>query len=110
MTSSSQEVSRRMKGSAALARLLRWSCGECYMRGLRYRVDAPVISDKRRRVDIAFISAQVAVFVDGCFWHGCPQHATWPASNADSGARRSKPTSAEIEIPTHNSGKLAGKS
>ena len=39
-----------------------------HARGLRYRVDASVLSDKRRRVDIAFISARVAVFVDGCFW------------------------------------------
>ncbi|MBP7571520.1 MAG: very short patch repair endonuclease, partial [Acidobacteria bacterium] len=31
----------------------------------------------------AFVSARVAVFVDGCFWHGCPQHVTWPKANAD---------------------------
>ena len=31
---------------------------------------------------MAFISAKVAVFVDGCFWHGCPTHATWPRANA----------------------------
>ncbi len=31
---------------------------------------------------MAFISAKVAVFVDGCFWHGCPRHATWPKANA----------------------------
>lgn len=30
-----------------------------------------------------FARAQVAVFVDGCFWHGCPLHATWPKSNAE---------------------------
>lgn len=33
---------------------------------------------------MAFTAAQVAVFVDGCFWHGCPEHATWPKQNADS--------------------------
>jgi DNA mismatch endonuclease (patch repair protein) len=54
-----------------------------HARGLRYRVDIPVLPDKRRRVDIAFPTALVAVFVDGCFWHGCPEHATWPADNAD---------------------------
>lgn len=32
-------------------------------------------------VDIVFVSARVAVFVDGCFWHGCPKHATYPKSN-----------------------------
>lgn len=84
MTSSSKEASRRMKkvrraGTSSEMELRR----ALHARGLRYRVDAPVLSDKRRRVDIAFISARVAVFVDGCFWHGCPEHATWPASNAD---------------------------
>jgi DNA mismatch endonuclease (patch repair protein) len=36
----------------------------------------------KSRADFVFQSAKVAVFVDGCFWHGCPQHATWPAANA----------------------------
>lgn len=49
--------------------------------GLRYRIDATV-HGTRRRVDIAFPKAKVAVFVDGCFWHGCPQHGTWPKTNA----------------------------
>jgi DNA mismatch endonuclease (patch repair protein) len=40
------------------------------------------MSDRRRRVDIVFGPARVAVFVDGCFWHGCPEHATWPKRNA----------------------------
>lgn len=71
--------------------------------GLRYRVDAPVLPDKRRRVDIAFSTARVAVFVDGCFWHGCPEHATWPASNADfwrqkieTNQRRDRDTDAQL--------------
>ena len=37
----------------------------------------------RRRGDIVFAGASVVVFVDGCFWHGGPNHATWPAHNAD---------------------------
>ena len=37
----------------------------------------------RRRADLAFTAARVAVFVDGCFWHGCPEHATWPKQNAE---------------------------
>ena len=53
---------------------------ELHSRGLRYRVDAPVIG-KRRRVDILFVRARVAVFVDGCFWHSCPEHKTIPKSN-----------------------------
>ncbi len=50
--------------------------------GLRYRVDRPVLAGVRRRVDIVFSSSQVAVFVDGCFWHRCPEHATSPKANA----------------------------
>lgn len=50
--------------------------------GLRYRVDKAVLPDKRRRVDVVFGPARVAVFVDGCFWHGCPEHGTLPRSNA----------------------------
>jgi DNA mismatch endonuclease (patch repair protein) len=49
--------------------------------GLRYRVDVPSFPGSRRRADIVFARARVAVFVDGCFWHGCPVHATWPKQN-----------------------------
>lgn len=52
-----------------------------HARGLRFRVDKPVLPDRRRRVDIVFGPAKVAAFVDGCFWHGCPAHATWPKAN-----------------------------
>lgn len=53
-----------------------------WRRGLRYRVDHRVVG-RRRRVDIAFTRAKVAVFVDGCFWHRCPQHGSMPKNNAD---------------------------
>lgn len=57
---------------------------ELHQRGLRFRVDQPVLEDRRRRrADLVFASRQVAVFVDGCFWHGCPTHGTWPKSNAE---------------------------
>lgn len=42
--------------------------------GLRYRVDFPLPFDRRRRVDVAFTRRRIAVFIDGCFWHGCPLH------------------------------------
>lgn len=42
--------------------------------GARFRVDWPIPFDRRRRIDIAFARKKVAVFVDGCFWHGCPEH------------------------------------
>ena len=55
---------------------------ELHRRGLRYRVDMPVVPGLRCRADIVFTRARVAVFVDGCYWHGCPQHATFAKSNA----------------------------
>jgi DNA mismatch endonuclease (patch repair protein) len=51
--------------------------------GLRYRVDAKPLANKAIRADIVFSKARVAVFIDGCFWHGCPLHATKPKSNTD---------------------------
>ena len=54
-----------------------------HARGLRYRIAYPVPGVARRSIDIAFTRAKVAVFLDGCFWHGCPVHATWPQANAD---------------------------
>jgi DNA mismatch endonuclease, patch repair protein len=49
--------------------------------GLRYRVSWPVPGIRRRSIDIAFTRARVAVFIDGCFWHGCPSHKNIPAAN-----------------------------
>ncbi|WP_433894545.1 very short patch repair endonuclease [Streptomyces sp. CA-111067] len=51
--------------------------------GLRYRVEYPVPGMARRRIDVAFTSVKVAVLIDGCFWHGCPEHATQPKANAE---------------------------
>jgi len=56
---------------------LRW---ELHRRGLRYRVNVKNLSG---RPDIALTRARVAVFVDGCFWHGCPEHAVAPKANAE---------------------------
>jgi DNA mismatch endonuclease (patch repair protein) len=50
--------------------------------GLRFRVDYQ-IPGTRRRADIAFPTQRIAVFIDGCFWHGCPEHLTWPKNNAE---------------------------
>lgn len=50
--------------------------------GLRYRVDVAPLRG-RSRADIVFTKARIAVFIDGCFWHGCPQHATSPKRNSD---------------------------
>lgn len=51
--------------------------------GLRFRVDRPVLPGMRRRADVLFPRERVAIFVDGCFWHGCPEHGTWPKANAE---------------------------
>jgi len=55
---------------------------ELHRRGLRYRVDVPVLPGLRRRADVVFPRQRIAVFVDGCFWHACPQHGTSPKANA----------------------------
>lgn len=54
-----------------------------HRKGLRYRVDYPIHVGLPRvvRVDIAFTRARLAVFVDGCFWHGCPDHFRMPSRN-----------------------------
>ncbi|WP_426564283.1 very short patch repair endonuclease [Angustibacter sp. McL0619] len=52
--------------------------------GLRYRVDYPPLAQfRRRRADLVFTRARLAVFVDGCFWHGCPEHHSVAKANAD---------------------------
>lgn len=56
--------------------------------GLRYRVDRSPLPGLRRRADIVFSPARVAVYVDGCFWHGCPEHGTRPAANREWWARK----------------------
>ncbi|WP_269859386.1 very short patch repair endonuclease [Streptomyces sp. RPT161] len=51
--------------------------------GLRYRVAAKPLPGMRRTADLVFRRVRVAVFVDGCFWHGCPQHFVPPKTNPD---------------------------
>jgi DNA mismatch endonuclease, patch repair protein len=55
---------------------------ELHALGLRYRVHYLVPGGRRRTIDIAFTRRKLAVFLDGCFWHGCPVHGTRPRSNA----------------------------
>jgi DNA mismatch endonuclease (patch repair protein) len=54
-----------------------------HRQGYRYRKDyrLDLADGKRVRPDIAFTARRVAVFVDGCFWHACPDHGTKPANN-----------------------------
>jgi DNA mismatch endonuclease (patch repair protein) len=53
-----------------------------HARGLRYRVDATLPGLPRGRADLTFPRQRLVVFVDGCFWHGCPEHKTAPKNNA----------------------------
>jgi DNA mismatch endonuclease (patch repair protein) len=50
--------------------------------GLRYRVGARPLAGLRRTADLVFPTTKIAVFLDGCFWHGCPEHHTVAAANA----------------------------
>lgn len=55
-----------------------------HRRGLRFRKDGLIRGEgAKARVDICFTRARVAVFIDGCFWHSCPDHCTAPKSNLD---------------------------
>jgi DNA mismatch endonuclease (patch repair protein) len=56
---------------------------ELHRRGLRYRVQIKVPGNNRRTIDIAFTRVRLAVYVDGCFWHGCPEHHVRPRTNSD---------------------------
>ncbi|WP_406210386.1 MULTISPECIES: very short patch repair endonuclease [unclassified Streptomyces] len=72
----SRQVSRDTAPEVAVRRLL-------HAAGLRYRVNVPVPGAPRRTIDIVFGKVKIAIFMDGCFWHGCPQHATQPRANAE---------------------------
>jgi DNA mismatch endonuclease, patch repair protein len=79
---SNQAVRRVMQGNRkrdtrpeiALRRVL-------HSRGLRYRVAAKPLADRPWTADLVFRGLQLAVFVDGCYWHGCPEHYTVPRTN-----------------------------
>ncbi|MEU7069618.1 very short patch repair endonuclease [Streptomyces narbonensis] len=72
----SRQRSRDTEVEMALRRILHAS-------GLRYRVHRRPLKGVRREADLVFGPAKVAVFVDGCFWHACPEHATWPKRNSE---------------------------
>lgn len=53
-----------------------------HKRGLRYRVAARPLPELRRTADVLFPKMKIAVFVDGCYWHGCPEHLRASSKNA----------------------------
>jgi DNA mismatch endonuclease, patch repair protein len=94
--------------SAQMQRMPRSSSGpemlirrELHRRGLRFRVNHPRLPG---RPDIAFTAARIAVFIDGCFWHSCPDHSVLPKNNRDwwqskleRNAKRDREKDAELE-------------
>lgn len=54
-----------------------------HAQGVRFRIDVKVENDLRTRADLAWRRVKLAVFLDGCFWHGCPEHGTRPVANSD---------------------------
>lgn len=56
---------------------------ELHRRGLRFRVAVRPLRGVRRTADVVFTRVRVAVFVDGCFWHHCPEHFRMPATNTE---------------------------
>lgn len=72
--------------------------------GLRYRKHYPVPGYPRRSIDIAFPRQRLAVFLDGCFWHGCAEHKSTPKANdswwvakIEENRRRDRETTAKLE-------------
>lgn len=87
MTDSGRPAPLSATVSAQMKRMPRASSGpelairkELHRRGLRFRVN---YSKLPGRPDIAFTRARVAVFVDGCFWHSCPEHGILPKNNRE---------------------------
>lgn len=54
-----------------------------HAQGFRFRVDLRPESSLRTRADIVFTRRRIAVYIDGCFWHGCPLHGTSPKANSE---------------------------
>ncbi|MBV1853951.1 very short patch repair endonuclease [Catellatospora sp. NEAU-YM18] len=73
-------MSRQRARDTAIELVLR---RELHRMGLRFRVHRRPLAGVRREADVIFTRARVAIFVDGCFWHGCPEHATWPKNNEE---------------------------
>ena len=78
-----ESVCRGLLGALALATILAYFGSWSWLCDLfsHFRVQYAVPGLPRRRVDVAFTKYRLAVFVDGCFWHGCPQHFIEPHRN-----------------------------
>jgi DNA mismatch endonuclease (patch repair protein) len=76
----SMRMSRTRGRDNSLERQLR---SALFKKGFRFRIHYRGIDGTKRTIDIAFPKGKVAAFVNGCFWHGCPIHGTWPKRNSE---------------------------
>jgi DNA mismatch endonuclease (patch repair protein) len=76
------EIMRKVKGKNTKPELAVRSA--LHKRGLRYRLNRPLPG----KPDIVFVKARVVVFLDSCFWHGCPRHLRMPKSNQETSEAR----------------------
>jgi DNA mismatch endonuclease (patch repair protein) len=76
----SSRYSRQKRSGTAPELLLR---RELHRRGRRFRVQMRIPGLPRRRVDLAFTRWRLVVYMEGCFWHGCPVHGVLPGTNRD---------------------------
>jgi DNA mismatch endonuclease, patch repair protein len=67
------------RSESAVERALR---SELHRRGLRFRKHGSPLPGLRCKADVIFTRQRLAVFVDGCFWHRCPEHRSAPKANA----------------------------
>lgn len=97
----SQRMRQQKKANTKPELLIR---RELHARGLRYRIDKAPLSELNRRADLVFVKERVAVFVHGCFWHGCPEHSRetksntkWWADKIAANKKRDAETTSELE-------------
>lgn len=79
---SSESVSRRMRNTRQRDTPMEISVRTLLQEHhLRFEVDRSIAGVTRARPDVLFPAERVAVFLDGCFWHSCPEHGTTPHAN-----------------------------
>ncbi|WP_347237962.1 very short patch repair endonuclease [Dietzia sp. B44] len=83
-TSPSSEVRRRMRRQKTSGTRCEIAVRKIlHRRGVRFRVDFQPNPALRTRVDIGWKNIRLAVFIDGCFWHKCPDHFVAPKTNTE---------------------------
>jgi DNA mismatch endonuclease (patch repair protein) len=84
MTPPTEQVRRQMQAQKTTGTKIELQVRRgLHARGYRYRVDRKLLPDYPFRGDIVWSGRRMVVFLDGCFWHGCPLHGTAPKSNPD---------------------------